>query len=86
MPTLLLANGLCFLVGGAIYAWLTVSSRRTGGHWRGSAFLAAATLLYAGVLLSGRFNPPTGLGAALVAVVSMALGTGVVASLRERHS
>jgi peptidoglycan/LPS O-acetylase OafA/YrhL len=85
MQTLILGAGLCFVICGAIYTWMTATSRRTGKPWRGSAFLAGGTLLYAGVLLSGRFNPPTTLGAALVAVVAVLMWVGVVISLRERR-
>ena len=85
MQTLMLGAGLCLLIGGAMFAWMAATMRRTGRPWRGSALSAGASVLYAGVILSGRFNPPTALGAALVAVVAALMWVGVIISLRERR-
>ena len=85
MQAWIFGAGLCVMVGGGMFAWVAATLRRSGKPWRGAALSAGASILYAGVLLSGRFNPATGLGAALVALVGVIMWVGVIVSRSERR-
>ncbi len=86
MHTLIRVGGIFLLVAAGLQAWTVVSARKRGAPWHGVALMAAASLLYGVVTLSGIFIPATTVGVILTFVVAGLIWAGVIVTRRERSA
>lgn len=79
-------GGICLLAGAGLQAWSADVFRKRGARWRGVAILAAGSLLYSAVMLSGIFLRATAVGVALTFLAAGTIWAGVVVTMRERRA